>query len=378
MKKSLSVILSLSLVTGLLSGCVSENKPNTENISSQSQTVENEKNEIDYIESLSEEDAMKYLFHEYVEPAIWIVPFGEEHPLDKYDVTRFFYTTEVMPNIEYYKETHEYNENEHLVYIPEEEVDNFAAEKFGVPKGFCKDETFDENKKRYKVSSDPGIGCIFSAEILDFDIEDDVIEIKCTFTAPEQPLKNIFKMVVDKNGKYISCEADKDELLDFSVRLTEIITLALDENTTPENPQFNTAEIMVRLATEENRDYPYSPMKEYIDQSYNLVLPVWAVNLVKTQILGEEIDENDNIDVSEETLTIPTEIGWGMQSYYAENVNCEFNGDKTQIITTFEMFAPDSSGGDPDEVSIGNYKAIFDVLNDYEMTYLRFNHYEKA
>ena len=376
MKKLLSVILAVSLVSGLLSGCASENKPNSQDISSQ--TAEQEKTEIDYVESLSEEEAMTYLFNEYVAPAIWIVPFGEEHPLDKFDVTRFFYATEVMPRIEYYKENYEYDENEHLVYIPEEEVDNFAAKKFGVPEGFCKDETFDESKKRYKVNSDPGIGCIFSAEILDFDIEDDVIEIECTFTAPEQPLKNIFKMIVDKNVKYISCEADKDELLDFADDLAEILALCLDETTTPENPQFNMAELFVRLATQEDEDFPYNPMKDWIDRSYNLALPVWAANQIKTQIFGEELNENDDFDISDETLAISTEIGWGMRSYYAEETDSNFNNDKTQIITTFEMFAPDHSSTEPDEISIGNYKVVFDVVNEYEMTYLRFNHFEKA
>lgn len=177
--------------------------------------------------------------------------------------------------------------------------------------------------------------------------------------------------------------AADDSLLSDADIMAEYITRAVDTASSLDNPKFNYKYFVFICNMEKDRpDFCYyNPTP--VDKDGNLHIDISDSEKIIWQVFGEKWDISEHIGEyiksDETTVYHPTEIGWGMMCYYPYNsyVHSEFNGDKTQIHTYFEMWGPDISSGDPSHKSYGNYKLIYDIIGEDNQTFLRFNRFEK-
>ena len=388
MKKILYIFLATAMCVFLFTACGENSDSQPEFVSFVEIETISKKDEIIYLSTLDTQGAIEYLQEQFVSPiactgTMWTLGFDRENPPEAEIIMSYLQMTEVDRNPKFFIDNYEYDDNEKCVYVLKEDLDYFVESKFGVPEGYCENSTFYvENKNRYKFYTTGDIGCVIQSETTGFRINENTVDIYCKFYYPDEPRKNTYGITIDNYGGYLSCYPDKENLLFTADKLTDILSLCLDENTTPENPDFNLFELATRLATEEDVKFGYHGLSlEYDDPSVKRI-SYDVFNQVKMQIFGTELTEEDIFPFTyyptEDVLEVPVETGWGMETYYAENIHSKFNDDETKIITTFELFAPDSSSGDPDSVSIGNYMAVYDVINEYDITYLRLDHFEKA
>ena len=176
-------------------------------------------------------------------------------------------------------------------------------------------------------------------------------------------------------------QPDDSLLLDANV-MAEFIPRSVILTSTLENPRFNYRYFVFICNFEKNQpDFCYySPVP--VDSDGNLHIDIATSSEIIWQVFGADWNIAEHIDQytkkDDTTVYHPTEIGWGMQCYYPSGyVYSSFNSDKTQVVTTFEMFGPDDSSGDPDHKSYGRYKIIYDVMGADDQTFLRFNRFEK-
>lgn len=182
--------------------------------------------------------------------------------------------------------------------------------------------------------------------------------------------------------------ADENLLIDANI-LSRYLSLCLDTKTTPETPKFNYAQFLRHCAVDNQKDFcyyslfsrlneksgdyliDYDTAKKMISQVFND--EKWVDNWFKdAEISGESYSKEYN------SIIMPTEVG-SVWFYHAEDfIYSEFSADKAQIISHFELFAPDDSSGDPGHKSLGNYSIIYDIMKENGETFLRFNKFEKA
>ena len=170
--------------------------------------------------------------------------------------------------------------------------------------------------------------------------------------------------------------------------LSSYLSLCLNTNSTPELPKFNHAQFLIKCAVEKQSDFcyynlfsrvneqsgdyhfDYDTVKELIYQVFNDV--EWVDNWFKeAEISSERFSKEDN------SIILPTEVG-GVWFYYAgEPIYSEFSDDGRQVISRFELFAPDASNGDPGHKSLGDYSIVYDIIVENEDVFLRFNRFEQ-
>lgn len=181
--------------------------------------------------------------------------------------------------------------------------------------------------------------------------------------------------------------ADESLLSDANV-LSKYLPLCLNTETTPETPEFNYAQFLRHCAVDNQKDFCYYSLfsrvneksgdylinygtaQKLIDQVFND--GEWVDNWFKeAENSGESYSKEDN------SIIMPTEVG-GVWFYYARDpVYSEFSDDGRQVISHFELFAPDASSGDPGHKSLGDYSIVYDIIVENEDTFLRFNRFEK-
>ena len=61
-----------------------------------------------------------------------------------------------------------------------------------------------------------------------------------------------------------------------------------------------------------------------------------------------------------------------------DGVESVFSSDGTQIFSEFELLAADEGAADPDMISAGMYRVIYDIVTEDGETFLRFSHFEKG
>ena len=181
--------------------------------------------------------------------------------------------------------------------------------------------------------------------------------------------------------------ADESLLSDANV-LSKYLPLCLNTETTPEAPEFNYAHFLVRCAIESQKDFCYYNLFSRVNEQsgdysfeYGVVKKLiyqvfnndeWADNwFEEAEVSGERYSQEDN------SIILPTEVG-GVWFYYAgENIYSEVSDDGKQVISHFELFAPDDSSGDPGHKSLGDYSIVYDIIVENEDVFLRFNRFEK-
>lgn len=186
-----------------------------------------------------------------------------------------------------------------------------------------------------------------------------------------------------ENVQHTATTAQPDDslLLDANV-MAEFISHSVILTSTLENPQFNYRYFVFKCNLDKSQpDFCYySPVP--VDSDGNLHIDIATSSEIIWQVFGADWNIAEHIDQytkkDDTTVYHPTEIGWGMQCYYpSDYVYSSFNNDKTQVVTTFEMFGPDNSSQDPDHKSYGRYKIIYDVIGADGQTFLRFNRFKK-
>lgn len=195
-----------------------------------------------------------------------------------------------------------------------------------------------------------------------------------TACAPQQDNSEVTDIVIDESL-----------LLDGNV-LSQNIVHALSNKSTPEEPQFSYLEFVVRCGAvcqqEDFCYYNYFPVDNQtgdaeikIDLSRKMVKQVFDIEWDITQNLGGGYV----VTITDDAVYFPTEISWGLLNYHTrEYIYSEFAADNTQVVSHFELLAPDDSSGDLGNKSIGDYKIIYDIMTENGETFLRFNRFEKA
>jgi len=172
---------------------------------------------------------------------------------------------------------------------------------------------------------------------------------------------------------------DDSLLLDANV-MANYISRSIALYSTPEQPEFRQIFFVFMCSYYKDQpDFCYHSTEE-INENGGLPVNIADSSEIIWQVFGQEWDITAEITSYDDTYAyIPTEIGWGMQSYHpGEYVYSSFSNDKTQVVTKFEMFGPDNSKGDPDHKSYGDYNLVYDIVGENGKTFLRFKRFEKV
>ena len=180
---------------------------------------------------------------------------------------------------------------------------------------------------------------------------------------------------------------DTDTALICADIITEKITPAVRISSTPENPQFNYQFFICQLAYIDNPQFCYYNIFPMLQDKGVSQFKTTNMNKVIHQVFGDYnwdaltdygMPPNGGYNEKTESFEFSTDFGWGLQFYWANgDINSYFSADGKQVYSEFEMLAPDSSSGDPDHKSIGNYRLIYDIVTEDGETFLRFNRYQK-
>ena len=179
-----------------------------------------------------------------------------------------------------------------------------------------------------------------------------------------------------------SLAVDESLLLDANV-ISEYVTSAVNIKSSIEEPRFNYKYFVFMCNFDKSQpDYCYySPVP--IDEDEYLHIDIETSKKIVWQVFGDEwyILENkeEHIKNDETTVYHPTAVGWGLWGYRTADgyIWSEFNSDKTQVHTHFELIGPDYDADDIAHKSYGNYKIVYNIVNEMEETFLRFDRFEK-
>lgn len=179
--------------------------------------------------------------------------------------------------------------------------------------------------------------------------------------------------------------ADENLLLDANI-LSGYLALCLDTNTTPETPKFNYAQFLRHCAVDNQKDFCYYSLFSRVNEkSGDYIIDYGTAQKLIGQVFnnGEWVENwfedaetsDESYSKEDNSIIMPTEVG-GVWFYYAGDfIYSEFSADNTQIISHFELFAPDDSSGDPGHKSLGNYNIVFDICTENGEQFLRFNRF---
>ena len=175
---------------------------------------------------------------------------------------------------------------------------------------------------------------------------------------------------------------DESLLLDANV-MTQYIPRAVLLESSLEEPEF--WYLYFVFMCNFDKDQPdfcyYSPTP--VDENEYLHMDIETSKKIVWQVFGNEWDILENkqshIKYDETTVYHPTAVGWGVWGYSVADgyIWSEFNSDKTQVYTHFELWGPDYDADDIATKSYGNYKLVYNILNEDDQTFLRFDRFEK-
>ena len=179
-----------------------------------------------------------------------------------------------------------------------------------------------------------------------------------------------------------SVTVDESLLLDANV-MTQYIPGAVLMSSSLEQPEFWYMNFVFRCNFDKSQpDFCYySPVP--IDEKENLHIDIETSRKIVWQVFGEEWDilenKHDYIKNDETTVYHPTAVDWGLWGYRAADgyIWSEFNSDQTRVHTHFELIGPDYEIGDNALKSYGNYKIVYNIMNENDETFLRFDRFEK-
>lgn len=191
------------------------------------------------------------------------------------------------------------------------------------------------------------------------------------------------------NSENTNITRDESLLLDANV-LSGYLSLCLNHKSTPDAPEFNFLNFLFRCAIESQTDFCYYQLFPRVSEADDRnCFEYDKVKKVLWQVFGDA-SWADSIFYDEDSLGgwnhitdgdkiyMYTETSWLLSYHAGEYIYSEFSADGKQVISHIELFAPDTSSGDPGSKSIGNYNVVFDVVAENDETFLRFNRFEKA
>lgn len=176
---------------------------------------------------------------------------------------------------------------------------------------------------------------------------------------------------------------DESLLLDANV-LTDYLRRSMSNKSQPENPQFNYLPFVFNcFFYKDQPDFCYYDENPVDPQTELLAIDIAGCEKIIHQVFNDKWDITQNLDsfyaeVTDTAVLFPVATGWGLMGYYpGDYIYSEFSGNGGQVVSHFELFGPDWSADDIAHKSFGNYKIIFDVVNENSETFLRFNRFEK-
>ena len=175
---------------------------------------------------------------------------------------------------------------------------------------------------------------------------------------------------------------DESLLLDANV-MTQYIPGAVLMKSSLEEPEFGYLYFVFMCNFD--KDQPdfcyYSPIP--VDENEYLHIDIETSKKIVWQVFGDQWDilENKESHIKNDETTVyhPTAVGWGVWGYRAADgyIWSEFNSDKTQVHTHFELLGPDYDADDIATKSYGNYKIVYNIVSEDGQTFIRFDHFEK-
>lgn len=177
-------------------------------------------------------------------------------------------------------------------------------------------------------------------------------------------------------------EMDQSLLIDSNTISRALVwSMRTDCDTT--SPQFNTFQLIVMLAVRQQPEYCYYglfPMNE----KWETVFRMDKCDRMLYEIFGEDVRTAESVFkdagmyVSDGTAAFSTDVGWGVQRYFpGDFMSSRFLTDQNQVECEFELFVPVKGAQDPQSVSDGYYKIIYDIITEDGHSFLRFNRMEK-
>lgn len=163
---------------------------------------------------------------------------------------------------------------------------------------------------------------------------------------------------------------DYDKLLLDANVITDIAAHCLHGEDIVENPQFDYVQFLVRCAISEQEDFCYYNLFP-LNDDYRYEMDLDKCSRIIYEVFGDDkwdavnaftLDPYSPYHEDENMVEFAADRGWGQQGYYAGDYKVSrFDDTGCQITTSFELFGPDSSSGDPDHKSLGMYEMTYDV-----------------
>ncbi len=168
--------------------------------------------------------------------------------------------------------------------------------------------------------------------------------------------------------------------------LTDRLLCSIILSAEPEQPVFNYEMLLCLISGVQDEEFCYYGIFPHI--GYNTQFKTTNAEKIVYQLLNDGnwdarkdfgTPPNGGFNEATSSYEFSTDFGWGMQFYHAKDniVTSRINDDSTQVVSTFELLVPDSSSGDPDHKSVGQYCCIYDIITENGETFLRFNRFEK-
>lgn len=163
---------------------------------------------------------------------------------------------------------------------------------------------------------------------------------------------------------------DYDRLLLDANVITDMAVSCMYGEYIEEKPQFDYVQFLVKCAVSDQEDFCYYNLFP-LNENYMYEMNLDKCSRIIYEVFGDEkwdavnaftLDPYNPYHEDENMVEFAADRGWGQQGYYAGDYKVsQFNDTKCQIITSFELFGPDSSSGDPDHKSLGMYEITYDV-----------------
>lgn len=188
----------------------------------------------------------------------------------------------------------------------------------------------------------------------------------------------------------VMTEFDKEEKLLLNANImSKYLAYCYNPNHQDKEPQFSYLQFLILCATAKEENFSYYNFFPYVYENrgdvyfkYDLVKKLMYQTFDDETWVDNEFKEMDFTGIShtktDEGIIHATEFGWLSACFAGDFIYSEYSADNTQIVSHFEFFVPDTSSGDPDSKSDGNYIIVYDVMEENGETFLRFNRFEKV